>query len=108
MSWLIFNYTNRAGKLFPKSILETKADTIINSKFYSANAYELCRSRYYADIESKVLDGYIEKLHLKIKDNAPTKFSDSEKEIVIKEWYEKGLDEFRNKVIFRPIIVKDN
>ena len=39
-----------------------------------------------------------------IKDFPPVRFSDSEKDQVQKEWDEKGLDEFRKKVIFRPVM----
>ncbi len=104
MSWLIFNYTNRADKLFPKSILEKKADAIINSQFYSVKAFELCKARYFPEVDNQVLLGYVKKLRLKLKDFPPVRFSDSEKKQVLKEWDEKGLDEFRNKVIFRPML----
>lgn len=104
MSWLIFNYTNRANKLFPKSILEGKADAIINSKFYSMRAYELCKARYYADVDDSILMGYLADLHLKINEQSPVEFSDAEKEKVIKDWNERGLDEFRKKVIYRQVM----
>lgn len=104
MSWLIFNYTNRADKLFPTSILEAKADTIIHSKFYSFKALSLCKERYYPGVDDVELQGYLKKLQLKIKDFPPVRFSDSEKELVKKEWEEKRMDEFREKVIFRPVM----
>lgn len=101
MSWLIFNYTNRSDKLFPKSILEEKANIIINSKFYSKQAFGLCKSRYYPDVELDVLKSYNDKLHLKIKNHPPVKFTEVEKRNVIKEWDEIGFAEFRKKVIWR-------
>ena len=104
MSWLIYNYTNRADKLFPESILQKKADAIINSKFYSVKAFNLCKARHFQDVNDRVLLGYLKKLHLMIKDFPPVRFSDSEKAQVQKEWDEKGLDEFRKKVIFRPVM----
>ena len=104
MSWLIFNYTNRANKLFPYSILEEKADAIINSKIYSVKAFELCKTRYYVDVDNSILMGYLKNLHLKINEQSPVKFSDSEKEKVIKDWNERGLEEFRKKVIYRQVM----
>lgn len=104
MSWLIFNYTNRANKLFPKSILEEKANAIINSKFYSVKAFEHCKARYYADVDNNVLMGYLADLHLKISEQSIVYFSDSEKEKVVKDWNERGLEEFRKKVIFRMVM----
>lgn len=101
---LIFNYTNRANKLFSKGILEEKADTIISSKFYSAKAFELCKTRYYADVNNSILTGYLEDLHLKINEQSPVCFSDSEKEKVIKDWNERGLEEFRKKVFYRQVM----
>ncbi len=104
MSWLIYNYTNRADKLFPESILQMKAEVIINSKFYSAKALELCKSRYYPNVDNVVLQNYLKKLQLKIMDLPPVQFSDSEKEQVVKDWDEKGMEEFRKKIIFRPVL----
>lgn len=67
-------------------------------------AYELCKARYYADIDNSILMGYLEDLHLKINEQSPVCFSDSEKEKVIKDWNERGLEEFRKKVIYRQVM----
>lgn len=104
MSWLIFNYTNRSGKLFPNSVLENKANTIIKSKSYSVRAFEMCKARYYPDTTVDELMRYVDNLHLKIENRVPVKFSESEKLKVTKEWNENGFEEFRKKVIFREII----
>lgn len=104
MSWLIFNYTNRANKLFPYSILEEKADAIINSKIYSVKAFELCKTRYYANVDNNILMGYLKNLHLKINEQSPISFSDAEKEKVVNDWNERGLEDFKKKVIFRSIM----
>ena len=90
--------------MFPKSILEEKADAIINSKFYSMKAYELCKARYYTDVDDSILMGYLADLHLNINEQSPVKFSDAEKEKVVKDWNERGLDEFRKKVIYRQVM----
>ena len=103
ISELIFNYTNRGNKLFPKSILEQKSNIIINSRFYSRKAFELCKSRYYPDENVDVLKNYVEKLHLEIKNYAPVRFTESEKRKVIKDWKERGFGEFRKKVGFREV-----
>ena len=48
--------------------------------------------------------GYLADLHLNINEQSPVKFSDAEKEKVVKDWNERGLDEFRKKVIYRQVM----
>lgn len=99
VSQLVFNYTNRANKLFPKSILEGKVETIKKSKTFSEAAYAKCKTLYYGDVDNSILKGYINTLKIDIIPTSTVKFTDGEKK-KINDDLPNQLQKFVSKLVF--------
>ncbi len=104
MSKLIFNYMNHAQKLFPCNILEGKAKAICMGKKYSKQALALCQQKYFTGEDASVIQSYVKKEGLFIVDGSPYAFSQKEKQQVLKEWEEKGFEQFQSKIVLREFI----
>lgn len=88
VSELVFNYTNRANKLFPQSVLEEKADAIKTSDSFSTEAYTLCKNSYYSNVSEDTLKSYLTDQGKTIVSQRPVCFTESE----IKNFYQKWPD----------------
>ena len=99
VSEFIFNYTNRSKKLFPKSVLEDKAMIIKNSNVFSRKAYEMAKKEFYSELSDDVLMGYLREENKTLCEAPIVAFSFNEIEEFHKEWKERGLNKFFNKII---------
>lgn len=99
VSEFIFNYTNRSKKLFPKSVLEDKAMIIKNSNVFSRKAYEMAKKEFYSELSDDVLMGYLREENKTLCEAPIVAFSFNEIEEFHKEWNERGLNKFFNKII---------
>ena len=86
VSQLVFNYSNRANKLFPQSILEDKVEAIKEAHTFSDAAYALCKKQFYAQVEDNVLCGYLEEHGKAISSQKPVCFTEAEKQDFYKKW----------------------
>ena len=86
VSELVFNYTNRANKLFPESVLEKKVEAIKAAPTFSDAAYTLCKDLYYAQVEDKVLNGYLAEQGKTISPQKPVCFTEAEKQDFYQKW----------------------
>lgn len=89
VSELVFNYSNRADKLFPKSILEQKVEMIKSSNTFSKAAFDKCKALYYNNVEERVLNDYI-KDRIIISSQKTVCFTEDEKEEFKRKWPEKA------------------
>ena len=86
VSELVFNYTNRANKLFPESVLEKKVEAIKAAPTFSDAAYTLCKDLYYAQVEDKVLNGYLAEQGKTISPQKLVCFTEAEKQDFYQKW----------------------
>lgn len=86
VSELVFNYTNRANKLFPKDVLEEKVDAIKTTPSFSTTAYNMCKDMFYKQSDETILKGYLAEQGKEVKANKPVCFTESEKQDFHKRW----------------------
>ena len=85
-SELVFNYTNRAKKLFPKSPLEMKAAIIKETNDISFAAFDMAQSIYFSDVSEKTLEQWLDDSNIRLVEKPIVSFSDGEKEEFYQEW----------------------
>jgi hypothetical protein len=107
VSELIYNYTNRSNKLFPKSILEEKTDKIRTSKTFSRAALAKTKERYYPNLNVNELEKVLRQANIAVSENQPVQFSEAEKKVELKKWQERGFEEFKKVVIVRTTFTGD-
>lgn len=82
----IFNYTNRAKKLFPGDILEIKASVIRNSHAFSRSGYDMAVKRFYANEEPEVLKSWLSNEGVEIVNEPIVEFSVEDMDRFACEW----------------------
>lgn len=85
VSELVFNYTNRANKLFPKDVLEEKAEIIKTTTYFSNAAYTLCKDMYYNGDRDEVLNNYLKEQGIELRSDKPVCFTETE----IRDFHQK-------------------
>lgn len=85
-SELVFNYTNRAKKLFPKSPLEEKASIIKTTDEISKAAFDMAICQYYSDMHEETVSELLKESGIKIVGTSHLSFSDKEKEEFYQDW----------------------
>lgn len=88
VSQLVFNYTNRSNKLFPKDVLEEKAKSIRDATYFTKDAYVMCKKKYYNKVSDEVLQGYLTELGKEICDDKQVFFTEPEIQDFYKKWPE--------------------
>lgn len=86
VSELVFNYTNRANKLFPQDVLEEKVEAIKATTTFSHAAYALCKELYYEQVDDGVLNGYLAEQGKDICSQKPVCFTEAEKQDFYQKW----------------------
>lgn len=86
VSELVFNYTNRANKLFPQDVLEKKVEEIKATTTFSHAAYALCKELYYEQVGDEVLNGYLAEQGKDICSQNPVCFTEIEKQDFYQKW----------------------
>lgn len=86
VSELVFNYTNRANKLFPQDVLEGKVEAIKATTTFSHAAYALCKELYYEQVDDGVLNGYLAEQGKDICSQKPVCFTEAEKQDFYQKW----------------------
>jgi len=86
VSELVFNYTNRANKLFPQDVLEEKVEAIKATTTFSHAAYALCKELYYEQVDDEVLIGYLAEQGKDICSQNPVCFTEAEKQDFYQKW----------------------
>lgn len=102
ISQLIFDYTNRSNKLFPHSLLEDKANKIINSKSFSIAAVNRVIETYYQEKTFEQITNILKNKGLTIQDKPPIGFTEEEKKLELDNWNKNGFKEFQKQVFVRP------
>ncbi|MDR0955464.1 MAG: FRG domain-containing protein [Rikenellaceae bacterium] len=105
VSELIFNYTNRGNKLFPKDILDGKALIIRNNDknnkdsviHFSHDAYNMAKEIFYPDMEEAILSDYMKKQKITLSHDRVVAFTEEEKEQCYKNW-EQTKEDFFSKI----------
>lgn len=84
---LIFNYTNRSNRLFPKELLnDTIRKEIVEGKEFSQWSYDEAKKRYFAETDDDVLKGYLAKKHITIRQDNKQWFTEAEKNEILDYW----------------------
>lgn len=103
VSEFIFNYTNRSNKLFPKSILDDKANLIKTSNVFSQKAYELAKAEFYPNESDDILLGYLNEESKSLCDTPIVSFTPQEIESFQQKWSNGGEKDFISKILIRKV-----
>lgn len=74
---LIFNFTNRSHKLFPKEVLKEKADEIKKSYSFSEEAYRKAKQIYYTTTAQEKIDEWEKNENMKYQMHPVTSFTEA-------------------------------
>lgn len=99
----IFNYTNRSAKLFPKSILEGKANIIKNSPKLSRAAFDAACNEFYPSVDTGICLNYMKECNKELTEYPVTSFTEQEKSDCIKQWQETDFKEMQKRTIVRLV-----
>ena len=95
---LIYNYTNRSNRLFPKELLNDRIrNKIVEGKVFSKWAFEEARKRYFQDRSEKELKGYLERMSIGIRKDNILWFTETEKADIVDYW-KAHEQEFLSKI----------
>ena len=95
---LIYNYTNRSNRLFPKELLNDRIrKRIVDGKDFSKWAFEESWKRYFADRTEKELKGYLEDKGIDIRTDNIQWFTENEKAEIVDYW-KAHEQEFLSKI----------
>ncbi|UKK50331.1 FRG domain-containing protein [Prevotella sp. E13-17] len=95
---LVFNYTNRSNRLFPKELLNERIrKRIVEGKEFSLWAFEEARKRYFANRSEEELKGYLEEKEIGVRTDNIQWFAEAEKAEIVDYW-KAHEREFLNKI----------
>lgn len=103
ISHLIFNYCNRANKLFPEDILHDKVEMIKTSTVFSDESLECTKTIFYPDINEHDWRDLITTSGLSFQEKAVVSFTDDELNDFMASWEQTNRSKFLNQLVFRPI-----
>ena len=102
---LIYNYTNRSNRLFPKELLNDRMrKSIVEGNNFSKWSFEEARKRYFPKRSEDELMGYLEGKGIEIRDYNIQWFTEAEKADIIDYWkaHEREfLDKIRPRWSYR-------
>lgn len=107
VSHLIFNYSNRSNKLFPKDILEIKANSIKNSEVFSYSAVETTKKLFYQDVDEHTWKRLISTSGLLFQEKAIVAFTPEEIDDFITKWEKTDKNRFLKQLIYRKVYMED-
>lgn len=95
---LIFNYSNRSNRLFPKELLNVRIrKEIVEGKEFSQWSYNEAKKRYFADMSDDVLKEYLKQKDVTIRPDNRQWFTEAEKSDIIDYW-NSHEQEFLSKI----------
>lgn len=84
---LVYNYTNRSNRLFPKELLNDRIrKRIVEGKDFSKWAFEEARKRYFSERSEDELIGYLEGKGIEIREHNIQWFTETEKAEIVDYW----------------------
>ena len=86
--------------LFPEDIIDSKADTIVNSMIFSEDAFNIAVKKYWNGIGREVLKNKLNRKGIDIVDDAIARLT-SEEIAPLHEQWPKVQHDFRSKIKFR-------
>ena len=98
-SRIIYNYSNRSKKLFPKDVMEDKVKLLNGLTTFSEQALCSCVRTYYSNTSSDVIKRYILDNSIKIQGGVPLHFTDNEKITIMEEWRDRGFKNMQERVL---------
>ena len=100
VSELIFNYANRAQKLFPYELLQDKVKVIKENVVFSQAAYQMATERYFSKQPEEVIQQWKKEANIQIQTDPLVCFSPKECSDFEKEW-PKRESEFYSRIYVR-------
>lgn len=95
---MIYNYTNRSNRLFPKELLNDKIrKRIVEGKDFSKWAFEEAGKRYFSDRGEEELKEYLAEKYVEIREDNIQWFTEAEKADVVDYW-KAHEQEFLSKI----------
>lgn len=98
---LVYNYTNRSNRLFPKELLNDRIrKMIVEGKDFSKWAFDETRKRYYPDRSEGELKGFLYEKGIVIRTDNIQWFTEVEKAEIVDYWKAHEQD-FLSKILLR-------
>ena len=95
---MVYNYTNRSNRLFPKELLNDRIrKRIVEGKDFSKWAFEEAKKRYFVDRTEEELKGYLEDKGIDIRTDNIQWFTETEKAEIVDYW-KAHEQEFLSKI----------